>query len=61
MTDATSGNNDDGGVALLDETEIDPEVAAIAAEAVRKRTRRRAIRRHDIDFEPRDRVTAERM
>lgn len=50
-SDEATTTHDHGGTAvLLDDTEIDPEVASVAAAAARKRAAR-WIRRHDIDFE----------
>lgn len=44
-----------GGAVLLDETEFDADVCDAAAKAVRAQLKRpRMIRRHDIDYEPRD-------
>lgn len=47
----TAGAAGPGGrVVLLDDTDIDPEIAAQAAAAVKRRAAK-WIRRHDVDYE----------
>lgn len=55
MSDQTTGNDEQGGVALLADTDFDPEVCDRAAKAAQTKLRRlRATRRHDADYTPRD-------
>ena len=49
-TATDAGVSSKGRVVLLDDTEVDPEVAAQAAAAVKRRASK-WIRRHDVDYE----------